>query len=485
LKDIKADYGAIGDGVADDTAAVQNGLTWVASAGDVLTIPNGTYRITAPLVVVQGVSFKVMGPARQGANARCTLRWDGAAGQTMLLLDGCRDSEWTDFCLHGGSAAIEPGVLLDIDKVSVGSWNTRKNAFRCCQLVGGLVTVRISNTTHFNNEANVFEDVENHCLPGSIWAGGASNAGPIAYQVRDVNAKANVVLRGVISGKAYAFDIVDGSMRIRDCEIGGCGTWLRNAGRGEPTTMDGCDGDSSRTFLEVALTQTSPVIASGNRFFPFHPGPLFVFGDTMGPVMLRGNEFANGGYKAPADSYSSIPANGPIVHAEGNTFPNDQILPVPALQATKLRALYALGNVYYGPGNTRHFLPDNLVPNRTSGAQVASLRIGGASGFSGDVQSINIATLQINPNQPTVFLSATANFSLTSVPTFRPGMFDGQEVKLVNIGNFNVGLIDRNSLAGSALSLVTPTVLIPPRGSVSLTWYFNAWYQTSPVLSPL
>jgi hypothetical protein len=490
MKDLKADFGAVGDGVTDDTAAVQAALSWVASARSSLSIPESTgfYAIYAPLIVQQGASFGVFGPHKQGtADYRTGLIWKGAAGVSMLTLDGCRDSEWKDFALDAGNnAAIEPAVLLDIDKLTVGSWNSRKNTFGGMLLRGGsTATVRISNVTGVNNEANIFDQCAVMSIPGSIWTPGLGNAGPSGFQVKHVNAKANIIRNCEISGKAYAVDIVDGSFRVRDTEFSGCGTWVRNAGRGEPSVIDGCDGDSSRTFLETGLTQTSPVIASGNRCQQGYNGPLFVFGDTMGPVTLLNNEFANGGYKAPADCYTSIPGNGPILTAIGNTFPNDQILPVPALQTAKLRALYSMGNVYYGPGNTRHFLPDNLVPNRNTGQQVASLRIGGASGFSGDVQSINIATLQINPNQPTVFLSATANHSLTSVPTFRPGMFDGQEVKLVNIGNFNVGLIDRNTLAGSALSLVTPTVLIPPRGSVSLTWYFNAWYQTSPVLSPL
>jgi hypothetical protein len=489
LKDLKADFGAVGDGVTDDTAAVQAALSWVAAARSSLSIPEsgGFYAIYAPLTVTQGASFGVFGPHKQGADFRTGLLWKGAPGLNMLTLDGCRDSEWHGFAIDAGvNAAIEPAVLLDIDKLTAGSWNSRKNTFGGMLLRGGsTATVRISHTTPVNNEANLFDQCGVFSVPGSVWTPAGGNAGPVGFQVKHVNAKANIIRNCEISGKAYGVDVVDGSFRIRDSEFSGNGTWLRNGGRGEPTIIDGCDGDSSRTILECTITQTSPVIIQATRFYPQHPGPLFVFGDTLGPVTLLNNEFANGAYKAPTDSYTTMPGNGPMVTAIGNTFPNDQILPIPALQAAKLRALYSMGNVYYGPGNTRHFLPDTLIPNRNTGQQVASLRIGGASGFSGDVQQINQALIQINPNQPTVFLSATANHSLTSVPTFRPGMFDGQEVKLVNIGNFNVGLIDRNSLAGSALSLVTPTVLIPPRGSVSLTWHFNAWYQTSPALSPL
>ena len=45
-------YGAVGDGVADDTTAIQNTINAVGAAGGgVVFIPTGTYRTTAPLIV--------------------------------------------------------------------------------------------------------------------------------------------------------------------------------------------------------------------------------------------------------------------------------------------------------------------------------------------------------------------------------------------------------------------------------------------------
>lgn len=48
---VRRDYGAVGDGVADDTAALNNAATVAAFQGRVLEIPEGTYRITGPVVV--------------------------------------------------------------------------------------------------------------------------------------------------------------------------------------------------------------------------------------------------------------------------------------------------------------------------------------------------------------------------------------------------------------------------------------------------
>jgi hypothetical protein len=493
LKDLKADFGAVGDGVTDDTASVQAALSWVAAARSSLSIPesSGFYAIYAPLTVVQGASFAVYGPHRQGADFRTGLLWKGAPGLNMLTLDGCRDSEWHGFAIDAGvSAAIEPAVLLDIDKLTAGSWNSRKNTFGGMLLRGGsTATVRISHTTPVNNEANLFDQCGIFSVPGSIWTPAGGNAGPVGFQIKHVNAKANIIRNCEISGKAYAVDIVDGSFRVRDTEFSGCGTWVRNAGRGEPCVIDGCDGDSSRTFLETTLTQTSPVIASGNRFFPLHDGPLFVFGDTIGPVTLLNNEFANGAYKAPALSYSSIPGNGPMVTAIGNTFPNDQILPVPTpANAARLRSLYMLANMYYTSGNVRNLMNDYLVPNRNTGQSLAGLQIHGSSGFRGEVQSVVQAVQAIQTNQPVASVTTTAFWTLRSTPTFQPGLFEGQELRLTNTGVNDLGLLDEKSLPGTQLCLLERSPVFKPKASATFQWtaaYGGRWIQVSPVVTPL
>jgi len=48
------DFGAVGDGVADDTAAIQAAIDAAAAAGPVLHVPAGTYRLTSPVEVPAG-----------------------------------------------------------------------------------------------------------------------------------------------------------------------------------------------------------------------------------------------------------------------------------------------------------------------------------------------------------------------------------------------------------------------------------------------
>jgi hypothetical protein len=59
MADVNAkDYGAVGDGVTDDTAALQKALDAAEKAGPVCLLPPGMYRLNGSLVVPPGVTFK-------------------------------------------------------------------------------------------------------------------------------------------------------------------------------------------------------------------------------------------------------------------------------------------------------------------------------------------------------------------------------------------------------------------------------------------
>ena len=73
--DLQRDYGAVGDGVADDTAVFQRALDEVGTAGHsrVLYVPAGVYRITATLVFKYRHSVGLIGEDA----ATTIIRWDG------------------------------------------------------------------------------------------------------------------------------------------------------------------------------------------------------------------------------------------------------------------------------------------------------------------------------------------------------------------------------------------------------------------------
>lgn len=95
---------AVGDGVADDTAAIQKAFDAVAT-GAVLYFPAGTYRITATVMLQP--QQRVTGVWIVGHGRDTRLVWDGPAGQPLWLDHGVAHSRYAGLSFDGrGKAAV-------------------------------------------------------------------------------------------------------------------------------------------------------------------------------------------------------------------------------------------------------------------------------------------------------------------------------------------------------------------------------------------
>ena len=102
-------FGAKGDGVTDDTAAIQTALIALGSDrayGNVLYIPAGTYKITQKLTYYKREFTSILGKDP----ATIIFKWAGPAGGTMLAVDGVDHSRIRRIAFDGSSSA---GVLVD------------------------------------------------------------------------------------------------------------------------------------------------------------------------------------------------------------------------------------------------------------------------------------------------------------------------------------------------------------------------------------
>jgi hypothetical protein len=89
-KNVKTDYGAAGDGVTDDTAAIQKGLDDLRlhQQSCVLFFPAGKYRLTDTVKTLRKAHHDCMGIALVGEDPATTiLRWDGKLHGMMLQYD--------------------------------------------------------------------------------------------------------------------------------------------------------------------------------------------------------------------------------------------------------------------------------------------------------------------------------------------------------------------------------------------------------------
>lgn len=116
IYDAKVNYGAVGNGVADDTTAIQNTINAarLAGGGAMAYLPLGNYKITSTLNVT-GTNY-VIG----GCGYSTRLIWGGAAGGTMMrVTDPDRVTLENILVGHTESGAMNNGV--DIEQTSTGA----------------------------------------------------------------------------------------------------------------------------------------------------------------------------------------------------------------------------------------------------------------------------------------------------------------------------------------------------------------------------
>ncbi|MEY5003504.1 MAG: hypothetical protein RL678_1313, partial [Pseudomonadota bacterium] len=156
LRDVVSvkDFGAVGDGVTDDTAAIQATMNAVlAAGGGTVYFPRGVYRVTS-LSLSWGASIVSMVFAGEG-QAATEIKKIGAATTPVLSLIGTlgdgRYSEVRDLTINANSVA-NYGIQLDlvartvfrsvrvVSATSVGiySGGSLINTFYDCNLVGNL-----------------------------------------------------------------------------------------------------------------------------------------------------------------------------------------------------------------------------------------------------------------------------------------------------------------------------------------------------------
>jgi len=302
-RNARTDYGAKGDGIADDTAALQSAFDDLVAedAVPILFIPQGTYRITRTLHLRFAINRGVVGEDP----LTTSLVWDGEAGGTMFHVNGLAYSRFVRLTFDGrrkASVAVEQ------------SWDGSRAHF--------------DTGNEYSDDR--FVDVEFGIRGGFMDRGFAETSILRSHFLRNTKA-------GIAHGNFNALDTWVWDSLFEDCGTGvtnggGAGNFhvYRSIFKRSAVTdlfMGHTGGfsarwnysiDSQAFFASEGATNNPATIAlQGNRIIDPRSPTAISFGN-QGPGVLLDNVVRSRGPEGPVVDWRSFLA--PDVLAAGNTF---------------------------------------------------------------------------------------------------------------------------------------------------------------------
>jgi hypothetical protein len=293
-------FGAVGDGQADDTVAIQRALdAAVAAGGDSVLIPRGTYRIRETLRIADVVGLRVRGA---GAGAT-TLRWDGDDVDPLLHIADAYSSTVQDLFIRSTSdAPLHTAILVDNGPgvLVPPSRTTLESLVIDGTNAGGLgigVRFALGAGGDNNNDFHLLEKVS------------VNNYGEAGFSLEGSQAKALLFLDCVASGNGLGRDGV--ATHRGEGARGGSFTWIGGGGGGNlhadfhlgdasaPISILGASFESSAMLLDTEGPTNAPwpvtlrgtrwsvdasvtALESHGAFLRFRsPGPLRIEGCTL------------------------------------------------------------------------------------------------------------------------------------------------------------------------------------------------------------
>jgi hypothetical protein len=193
-------FGAVGNGVADDTGAIQSAINATPPGGGIILFPVGTYRVIRSLIGKGGTLLQGM------SRAFTTILYTGTAPISMLLYDTAGHFAVRDISFktsQGGHASVQLHIRNSVyfDLQNITSWVGGTKGVANNQIIGILIE---STATGFVPPRG-FGRISNflYTPPGGAAASGSRG----------------IELRG-IPGQATENMVIDGWGNIEDAEVG-------------------------------------------------------------------------------------------------------------------------------------------------------------------------------------------------------------------------------------------------------------------------
>ncbi len=215
-------FGAVGDGVNDDTFAFQQALAQV-KAGGVVFLPDGNFTLSSTIVITKPVTIVGTGAATQLYNKN---------NQTLFRFVNVNNSAIRD--LYLGSGSTQPGVSL-IEFV-----NSHHNQINNVTMLGGYYGLHLKGSL-LNTVIDLRSgtNFQGFFAPTSI-----NNTWVMAEPFNGISANANTFIAPVLEGGTNGLMLTDGagqgSLHIMGGTIEGVsGTGLTLSGTFLPSSITG------------------------------------------------------------------------------------------------------------------------------------------------------------------------------------------------------------------------------------------------------
>jgi len=324
------DFGAKGDGITDDTAAIQTAInasfTSAARTGEALYFPPGNYLVSA-INVTGAAGVRLVGSGEGFSRTQFT--HTGGAGTSLLTIQNSQNIAVEGIFFQGANLANTNGISVQWDGVS--NYNSLENSFVDCNFTAFANGMKVGDGT-FNSVAeqhyrgcNFF----NNSVSGvTISAGNAQN-----QRFYDCRFTGTVIGINCIQGNVLVYTTLF-ALNTQDIYIG---NWINQS------LISGCYTESSAQFIQTGGPSgvQGPITVEGcfmsclevgtgtNYTMSFLcPGPINLIGNWIGITGTPNTVFFNGGggsgtgcLNSIGNSYWRTPAGlppFPIIEAGGN-----------------------------------------------------------------------------------------------------------------------------------------------------------------------
>lgn len=247
------DYGAVGDGVTDDTAAIQAAIDAATAVGRQVFLPRGSYKITSTLNINTKRGLRLCGDmvgyAAAGADLMTRLVWAGGSSDDLLYIFNSQDIEVDHLLIDGDSNTTLRAIFADSNNTQVTKRiHLHHVTILRCNI--GMQFAAVTGATEYQVDSLTIDNFSISEMVGSNSAG-------LVFQSQ--NTDRVKVSQGEISGGVYGIKINKGGfMRFADVGGGLLTDFIYIDGAHGALVFEACQAESITNWLYVTNLVSVP-----------------------------------------------------------------------------------------------------------------------------------------------------------------------------------------------------------------------------------